>query len=681
MSAPGAGNLNWLEANRRYLMAAIGTVRQELEQYLDPGGHQTLVSQSLSPVSTEQFEAFQRTDNSPATIDQLTSIFELTPFERKVLLLVAGVELDPQLARRIQAAYGPMNFSLALAALEGAHWSALTPARPLRYWRLVEIKDHHSLTQSPLRIDERTLHFLTGIQHLDERMLGFMQPLELEHNDPAAILTPSQLEVAGEMADLWAQVDTNQHLPVLQLVGQDIAIQRAVASATCLMLGIPAYWLSGTALPADVREQEALRRLWEREAAFSNSILIIEQNEKNPAAAPPEQPLERWIEMTHAPLILLGRQQRQLAVRKSAIFQIDKPTPEEQRILWRRALKDHADLETDEHNGGLDRLSTQFNLNMLQIQAASQVALQQSGSRQQTSDPDPEKYKQALWQACRDQVRPNLGTLAQRLAPIATWEDLILPESQKQILAEIAIHVRQRSRVYHSWGFAAQSERGLGISALFAGPSGTGKTMAAEVLANALELDLYRIDLSSVVSKYIGETEKNLRQVFDAAEEGAAILLFDEADALFGKRSEVKDSHDRYANIEVSYLLQRMESYRGLAILTTNVKSALDPAFLRRIRFVVQFPFPDHALRAEIWRHIFPDRTPTQALDIEKLTRLDITGGNIRNIALYAAFLAADAHEAVQMKHLLRAARVEYGKLEKSISNTMIKDWTNGNDR
>jgi len=248
----------------------------------------------------------------------------------------------------------------------------------------------------------------------------------------------------------------------------------------------------------------------------------------------------------------------------------------------------------------------------------------------------------------------------------------VLPEAQRQLLREIATQVRQRTKVYETWGFAEKGERGLGISALFAGSSGTGKTMAAEVLARELCLDLYRIDLSSVVSKYIGETEKNLRRVFDAAEEGGAILLFDEADALFGKRSEVKDSHDRYANIEVSYLLQRMESYRGLAILTTNMKSALDPAFLRRLRFIVQFPFPDAAQRAEIWRRIFPASTPTQELDLLKLSRLNVAGGNICNIAMNAAFLAAEANEPVRMKHLLRAARSEYMKLEKPLTESEI---------
>jgi SpoVK/Ycf46/Vps4 family AAA+-type ATPase len=261
------------------------------------------------------------------------------------------------------------------------------------------------------------------------------------------------------------------------------------------------------------------------------------------------------------------------------------------------------------------------------------------------------------------------------MEPVATWEDLVLPDSQKKILKEITIQVLQRTKVYNEWGFAAKSSRGLGISALFTGESGTGKTMAAEVLANALQLDLYRIDLSQVVNKYIGETEKNLKQIFDAAEDGGGILLFDEADALFGKRSDVKDSHDRYSNIEVSYLLQRMEVYRGLAILTTNMKSALDNAFLRRIRFIVQFPFPGLAQRAEIWQRVFPIHTPINDLDMEKLAQLNITGGNIRNIALNAAFLAAGEQQPVSMCHISRAAKGEYNKLEKTLSSSETSGW------
>jgi SpoVK/Ycf46/Vps4 family AAA+-type ATPase len=210
--------------------------------------------------------------------------------------------------------------------------------------------------------------------------------------------------------------------------------------------------------------------------------------------------------------------------------------------------------------------------------------------------------------------------------------------------------------------------RGLGITALFAGESGTGKTMGAEVIAADLRLNLYRIDLSAVVSKYIGETEKNLCRLFDAAEDGGAILFFDEADALFGKRSEVKDSHDRYANIEVNYLLQRMEAYSGLAILATNMRGALDVAFTRRLRFIVTFPFPSVADLRRMWQKAFPPQTPVEPLDYGRLARLNLTGGGITNAAVNAAFLAAESGTRVTMSSALAAARQELIKLDRPIN-------------
>jgi SpoVK/Ycf46/Vps4 family AAA+-type ATPase len=281
----------------------------------------------------------------------------------------------------------------------------------------------------------------------------------------------------------------------------------------------------------------------------------------------------------------------------------------------------------------------------------------------------------ALWHRCRTRSRVGMTRLAQPVRSLATWDDLVLPPAQIEILQGICAQMRHRSQVYERWGFAQKANRGLGISALFTGQSGTGKTMAAEVLANELDLDLYRVDLSQVVSKYIGETEKNLRQVFDAAEQSGAILLFDEADALFGKRSDIKDSHDRYANIEVSYLLQRMEAYRGLAILTTNLRENLDPAFVRRLRFIVRFPFPDPGQRAEIWRRVFPQTLPQSQLDPQRLAQLNVPGGNIRNIALNAAFLAADAGTPVTMQQVLRATRSEYAKLDRTVNESEIRGW------
>jgi SpoVK/Ycf46/Vps4 family AAA+-type ATPase len=269
----------------------------------------------------------------------------------------------------------------------------------------------------------------------------------------------------------------------------------------------------------------------------------------------------------------------------------------------------------------------------------------------------------------------QLGGLAQRIEPAAGWDDLILPAAQNATLRQIASQVRHRLTVHEHWGFAAKGSRGLGITVLFAGESGTGKTMAAEVLARELQMDLVRIDLAAVVSKYIGETEKNLARVFDAAEDSGTILLFDEADALFGKRSEVKDSHDRFANIEVSYLLQRMEAYRGLAILTTNQRSALDPAFQRRLRFVVTFPFPDVEQREAIWRGVFPADAPLRDIDAGKLARLQMAGGHIRNIALTGAFLAAESGEPIDMEKLLLAAHCEAGKRDRPLADAETRGW------
>jgi hypothetical protein len=281
---------------------------------------------------------------------------------------------------------------------------------------------------------------------------------------------------------------------------------------------------------------------------------------------------------------------------------------------------------------------------------------------------DETAIDEQVWDALRRSARGGLDALAQRIDSRATFDDLIVPSAVTGQLREMAGQLRHRQKVYEEWGFGARDHRGLGIAALFSGESGTGKTLAAEVIANEARLDLYRIDLASVVSKYIGETEKNLSQLFAAAEHSGAVLLFDEADALFGKRSEVKDSHDRYANIEIAYLLQRIESYRGLAILTTNMKSALDRAFLRRIRFIVQFPFPDDAARDAIWRRQFPPSAPVGTLDFTALSRLQLSGGHIRSVAVNAAFHAAASGEAIGQHHVLAAARAEFAKLERTFT-------------
>jgi SpoVK/Ycf46/Vps4 family AAA+-type ATPase len=432
---------------------------------------------------------------------------------------------------------------------------------------------------------------------------------------------------------------------------------RAIAARACAELKSGLHAIHTSDIPTCSTERNALARLWEREAVLSNRALLVEGDIADHART-----VTSLIENIRSLLIVATPEPMRLKRRSSIRLEVDKPSITEQLALWQDTLGP----SSAKLNGQLEKIIANFSLDPESIYEACAQAMGGQSPKEEV------ELDQKLWEACRTQARRPLDELAQRIKPMATWQDLVLPESQSNNLREIAAHVRQRTKVYETWGFARKASRGLGISALFVGASGTGKTMAAEVLANELQLDLYRIDLSQVVNKYIGETEKNLRRVFDAADDSGAILLFDEADALFGKRSDVKDSHDRYANIEVSYLLQRMEEYRGLAILTTNMKKALDQAFLRRIRFVVQFPFPDAGLRAEIWQRIFPSQTPTEGLDIRKLARLDIAGGNIRNIALNAAFVAAEAGESVMMPHVEQAARSEYRKLEKQMTGSEL---------
>jgi SpoVK/Ycf46/Vps4 family AAA+-type ATPase len=278
--------------------------------------------------------------------------------------------------------------------------------------------------------------------------------------------------------------------------------------------------------------------------------------------------------------------------------------------------------------------------------------------------------------AARVRTGGELAQLARKIVPRYRWEDLVLPDDVSAQLHEICGRAAAREHVLEDWGFARKLARGCGVNALFAGPSGTGKTMAAEVIAGALGLDLYAIDLAGVVSKYIGETEKNLARIFRAAESAGAVLLFDEADALFGKRSEVKDSHDRYANIEVSYLLQQIEQYPGVAILATNLRHHLDEALTRRLAFVVHFPFPEEAERHRIWQTLWPTATPLDpGIDLGFMARqFKLSGGNIKNIALAAAYLAASNGGVVTMAHLRHATRREYQKLGKALTPAELGD-------
>jgi hypothetical protein len=640
MQQQSAHEIDWIDANQACLVAEFVRLK-------------ALLGDTSETEVTAADAAICREMEAAPAIDRLTRQFGLSEFERDTLLLCAGVEMDAKLAALCADAAGRSQrgyatFGLATAVFPAAHWSALAPDRPLRRFRMVELDVSQGLTTAALRIDERILHYLAGINALDQRLQPLLQ------TSPA----PGWIAAAHEgIAKTAAQAlqARGGNAPVMQLCGDDPQGQEDVAAFAAQALGGQLFVLAVEDIPTPGAELNQFVTLWERESRLLSGTLLIQCSSGGfPAAA------RHLAERLPAPLFLASREPLRLR-RPFLRLEVEKPPPAEQKQLWARALGPAA----GKLNGTLDNLAQHFRLSAKTIHATSLLSAVVAQPSQPTE----------LWNACRALARPRLEDLAQRIVPSAGWEDLILPEPQTQILRQLVDQVRHRMKVYESWGFSDKGRRGLGVSALFAGGSGTGKTLAAEVLARDLDLDLYRIDLSAVVSKYIGETEKNLRQVFDAAEEGGVLLLFDEADALFGKRGEVKDSHDRYANIEVGYLLQRMETYQGLAVLTTNLKSTMDKAFQRRLRFIVDFPFPDAAQREAIWSRAFPARTPTEGLEAKRLAQLNVAGGNIRNIALNAAFLAATAKQPVSMAHLLEAARLESQKIERPLSEAEIRGW------
>ena len=635
---------DWTDANQRLLVAEFA----RLSALLGNG--------SLDVAETE-VAALVAAMPAPAAIDTLAALFQLSAFERDVLLLVAGVEMDARIAALCAQGSGQpqrpwATFGLALAVLPQPHWSAIAPHGPLRRWRLLEIDESASTgtTSARLKVDERVLHFIAGQNVLDHRL----QPLLQAQPSAGAMGRAQQAAVAHLLGLLRA---TAGRLPAIVLDGDDAAGQHDVAAAVAAELGAGLYRLRASDIPATATEQAALAALWAREAALLGCGLLIDCDEREA-----QGPLARLLERLDG-LVFVSGQDLALALGDTPQLRLSIARPEapERLQLWQTALAGKAAAL----GPVVETLASQYRLGARRI---VQIAVLARGD-------DATEDAAALHLASRGNAHAMPG-LAQRIDTRAQWSDLVLPAAQQAVLRQISAHTRHRLTVHHRWGFAGQSARGLGIATLFWGDSGTGKTLGAEVIANELGLALYRIDLSAVVNKYIGETEKNLRKLFDAAEEAGAILLFDEADALFGKRSEVKDSHDRYANIEVSYLLQRMESYSGLAILTTNHKAALDPAFQRRLRFVVHFPFPDQAQREGIWRAVFPANAPlADSIDFAKLARLSVPGGTIRNIALAAAFLAAEAGTPIGMAQLLQAAQLDAAKRDKPYSDAETRGW------
>ncbi len=599
-------------------------------------------------------------------IPKLREVFGLSEFETDVLLLCAGAAVD----RRFSAAIAAMQpdapaltFGLALAALELPHWSAVSRMRPLRYWRLIEM-GQGTLLEAPLAIDERILQYMLGVLAADERLESAIHAL-MGSDEQTGAWGAALDEAAARGALHWKRSARS----VVLLTGKQAAARIALFHAMCRTAGLHAWALDAGDLPEAAADRERLARAYTREAALWPAALLVQTDRLENAAL-----LEAWLRRVNAPVAVEAPEGS--AAERLSGMRLAAPAmnAEERKAEWQRRLDALGSKLDHELGQQLDRIVEAFALDAAEIRETAE-AVEEEAALEPALAADASALGAAAWKLCRTAARRSLDELAARMENCTAWTDLVLPEPQTAILRQIAMHARHAPVVNEQWGFAARYARGLGLSALFAGPSGTGKTMAAGVLARELDRDLFQIDLATVVSKYIGETEKHLRRIFEAAERSGAILLFDEADALFGKRSQVRDSHDRYANLEVSYLLQRMESYRGIAILTTNMQNALDQAFQRRLRFVVQFPFPDGPSRERIWRKVFPQAAPREALDYDKLSQLNVTGGSIRNIALLAAFLAADAGTAISMTHVLEAARTEYAKLEKPLSPAETRGW------
>ncbi|MGY2896277.1 ATP-binding protein [Deinococcus sp. UYEF24] len=633
--------------------------------------------------------------------------FGLDASEQLVLFLAVTAQLRPGLMVRSCAVElmlydTPQMLQAFLCPYAVQQWfghiasEAFAPTSPLRRLGLVDLhatsfgNGSGSLALAELRVTPGALAFVQGSEEMSAEVTAFLTPL-----DSAAWLGASQQAALEELSDLLAGSaalgggaaaapsvvnlygpSPDASLEVMQMYsgpppaptplparkGGSRAKTAAVPSP-----GRPASrsWLLNFDQVSRVIQQghatpDGILGLLQRDLTYLGGVLVVPLEDSPGSDLPgsveqgsplhaagwsPSSLVQALCALLSTPVVLVSRDPvgLELAADLYAIA-VERPGPEEQVRFWGQALGFSA-LVTAGVSAELEHLTTQFSLSSQKIQQvardAARHAQQRYGGRLTPAHLLPE-----VWEACKRQGRKSFQGLAEAVQANADWDSLILPPEDLLTLKDIVVQVQHRHQVYRAWGYGAQ-ERGLGITVLFSGTSGGGKTFSAEVLAHALNLDLYRIDLSNVSSKWIGETEKNLKKVFDAADEGGAILLFDEADSVFGKRADVQGSNDRYANMTTNYLLQRMEAYRGLAILTTNYEGNIDPAFMRRIRFTVRFREPDEAMRAQLWKRAFPAGVYVEDLDHAALARPKLTGANIKSIAMNASFLATARGTAV----------------------------------
>ena len=583
-------------------------------------------------------------DSLDARLKQATELLGLDLLDAAVLALCSAPELSPRYGRLYAYLHDDVTRKLAsprLVArlLEGdgvspadvlACFAAEAPLRRQGGIRLLESGGPVPLAERPVKVADRLAAFLLG-SGLDEASReGRLRRMPLPDCDPG------REEIVARLRRLLA---IDSRLPVV-VAGPDGPTLLAAALERPVVLADVAEILD-----ADVMREAALAEALEHARLVFDGIGELEPAERR-------RVLRALAALEQRALLCVPSREAAVALGEQTAVIVESPLPSfaERKTAW-------ATLAGVDEVGDV---AAKFRLSVGQIAEAAEVARLASATR---GDDGPSTEDLDL--GAREASSSRLGELATRLDPAFAWDDLVLPDKQREVLGSISAYLRHRDLVLSEWGYERTVARTQGLKVLFAGESGTGKTMAAQVLARELGLELFRIDLATIVSKYIGETEKNLDRIFSAAEGSNAILFFDEADALFGKRSEVRDSHDRYANIEVAYLLQKMDSYAGAVILATNFRQNIDDAFLRRLDVVVDFPFPEAPDRERIWQLLLPDAAPLeQDVDVPFLAgQFRLSGGGIRNCSLAAAFMAADDDGSIGMRHLVRAVALEYGKL------------------
>lgn len=606
-------------------------------------------------------------------LHHLARIFDLSPFEENILLICLAPELDLRYEKLYSYLQNDVTrkrptVDLVIRLLCSSVKEKLK-AREIFYAdsalirnRLIYLsgdENSQSLLARFIRIDDKIINFLLGYVEIDHRISNFSS-LKIPERNFNDMGLPDQIS-----RTLTQLIDRSpsMKIPLLYFQGPYGTGKKMTAEAISRELGLSLFLVDSKQL-SKVESLESLKIII-RDAKLHNSLLYLEGfdsflNDENTKNSVKYMLLELDIYPNF--VVLSGEKHFDIGsiLKNHAFINIEFKTPSyvNRKELWKSLL--NGDLSDDVD---IDSLAGKFNFSGGQIKDAITTAR----NNKMVKNEDGSKLSmEDLFEGCKIQSNRKLMTFGRKIESIHSWEDIFLSRDTKEQLKEVCVYIKYKGTVYAEWGFDKKLALGKGLNVLFSGPSGTGKTMASGIIAREVGLDIYKIDLSIVVSKYIGETEKNLSRIFKEAETSNAILFFDEADVLFGKRSEVKDAHDRYANIEIGYLLQKMEEYEGIVILATNFSNNIDDAFLRRLHFKVDFPSPDEKLREIIWRNIFPRETPvTENIDYGFLSRFKITGGNMKNIALCAAFLAASDSGIVKMEHIIKGTQREFQKIGK----------------